>query len=163
MSRTVRIRFWVEAGLALLTAGLFMLTLISREWIELLFGVDPDGGDGSLEWAIVAVLAVVTVVLAWLARVEWRRGAPRRANLAVVLQGPPEGQARPGRGLLVGGSRRLRHRPAGTALRRERRVTTALEQGAAPRSAASVRRPVSSSAVKAANAASGGPETAQRC
>jgi hypothetical protein len=40
-------------------------------------------------------------------------------------------------------------------LRRERRVTTVLEQGAAPRSAASVRRPVSSSAVKVADAASG--------
>ena len=72
LGRTVRFRFWVEAALALLTAGLFMLTLISREWIELLFGVDPDGGDGSLEWAIVAVSAVATVVLAWLARVEWR-------------------------------------------------------------------------------------------
>jgi hypothetical protein len=75
MSRTVRIRFWIEAALALLTAGLFVLTLISREWIELLFKVDPDGGDGSLEWAIVAVLLVATVVFAWLARVEWRRAA----------------------------------------------------------------------------------------
>ena len=75
MRRTFRIRFWIEAALALLTAGLFVLTLISREWIELLFGVDPDGGDGSLEWAIVAVLLVVTVLFTWLARVEWRRAA----------------------------------------------------------------------------------------
>jgi hypothetical protein len=75
MSRTVRIRFWIEAALALLTAGLLMLTLILREWIELLFGVDPDGGDGSLEWVIVAALLAATVVLAWLAHVEWRRAA----------------------------------------------------------------------------------------
>ena len=75
MGRTVRVRFWVEATLALLAAGLFVLTLISREWIELLSGADPDGGDGSLEWAIVAVLVVATVVFAWLARVEWRRAA----------------------------------------------------------------------------------------
>jgi hypothetical protein len=27
MRRTVRIRFWIEAALALLTAGLFVLTL----------------------------------------------------------------------------------------------------------------------------------------
>jgi hypothetical protein len=54
-----------------------VLALVSREWIELLFGVEPDGGDGSLEWAIVAVLAVATVVLAWLARAEWQRAAPR--------------------------------------------------------------------------------------
>ena len=75
MNRTVRTRFWIEAALALLTAGLFVLTLISREWIELLFGVDPDGGDGSLEWVMVAVLLVVTVIFTWLARVEWHRAA----------------------------------------------------------------------------------------
>jgi hypothetical protein len=75
MRRTVRIRFWIEAVLASLTAGLSVLTLISREWIEVLFGVDPDAGDGSLEWAIVAALAVATVVVAWLARAEWRRAA----------------------------------------------------------------------------------------
>ena len=77
MGRTVRIRFWIEAALALLAAGLFVLTLISREWIELLFGADPDRGDGSLEWTIVAVLLVATAVFAWLARVEWRRAAPQ--------------------------------------------------------------------------------------
>jgi hypothetical protein len=75
MRKSVRIRFWVEAALASLTAGLSVLTLISREWIEWLFGVDPDGGDGSLEWAIVGVLLLATVVFAWFARVEWRRAA----------------------------------------------------------------------------------------
>ncbi len=75
MRRTVRIRFWIEAALASLTAVLFVLTLISREWIEWLFGVDPDAGDGSLEWAIVGVLLVATVVFTWFARVEWRRAA----------------------------------------------------------------------------------------
>ncbi len=59
----------------MLTAELFVLTLIAREWIELLFGVDPDSGDGSLEAAIVAVLLVATVAFAWLARVEWRRAS----------------------------------------------------------------------------------------
>jgi hypothetical protein len=31
-------------------------TLVWNDWIELLFKVDPDAGDGSLEKAIVAVL-----------------------------------------------------------------------------------------------------------
>lgn len=79
MRRTVRIRFWVEAALASLTAILLLLTLISREWIELLFGVDPDGGDGSLEWAIVGILLVATGFFGWLARVEWRRAASQEA------------------------------------------------------------------------------------
>lgn len=73
MRAGVRARFWVEAVLAGLAAVLFVVTLISREWIEIVFGVDPDGGSGSLEWAIVGVLLVAALVLGALARAEWRR------------------------------------------------------------------------------------------
>ena len=72
-SRTL---FWIEAALAGVTGFLTILTLFTREWIEAVFGVDPDGGDGSLEWLIVVALAVVTVVFAVLARLEWRRTQP---------------------------------------------------------------------------------------
>lgn len=34
----VRIRFWIESALAAITAALFAVTLMSPEWIELLFG-----------------------------------------------------------------------------------------------------------------------------
>jgi hypothetical protein len=69
-SRTL---FWIEAALAGVAGFLTILTLFTRQWIEAAFNVDPDGGDGSLEWLIVVALAVVTVVLAVLARLEWRR------------------------------------------------------------------------------------------
>jgi hypothetical protein len=73
MRTSLRHRFWWEACLASLTGILSIVTLISREWIEIVFGVDPDHGDGSLEWLIVVALAVATLLLAVLARAEWRR------------------------------------------------------------------------------------------
>lgn len=68
--------FWIEAVLAGLTGFLALLTLITREWIELIFGVDPDHGHGSLEWLIVLVTGAAAVVLSVLARREWRRQRP---------------------------------------------------------------------------------------
>lgn len=66
-------RFWVEAGLALLSSMLFMLTLAWPEWLEIVLRVDPDDGNGAAEWAVVALCALVALATAALARVEWRR------------------------------------------------------------------------------------------
>ena len=76
MSRRVRSRFWLEAGLASLTAILTLVTLVSREWIEALTGWDPDHHSGSLEWAIVFGLLALTVIAAAGAYAEWRRAVP---------------------------------------------------------------------------------------
>ncbi len=69
---SLKMRARIEATLALLSAGLFVLTLISREWIEALTGRDPDHGNGSLEWVIVAALLVACVALSARARTDWR-------------------------------------------------------------------------------------------
>jgi hypothetical protein len=71
--RTARIRLWIEVALAVLAAGLAILTLITREWIELLFGIDPDAGSGALEWAIVIALFIASVALALIARWDRKR------------------------------------------------------------------------------------------
>ena len=73
MKNALRLRFWLEAGLGSLTGILFVVTLFWRDWIEILFNVDPDEGNGALEWSIVGALFVVTVALFVLARYEWRR------------------------------------------------------------------------------------------
>jgi hypothetical protein len=69
----VRLRFWAECTLAGLAAIFAVLTAVWPDWIELLFGADPDGGDGSVEWGIVATLVVVAIVFAVLARFEHKR------------------------------------------------------------------------------------------
>lgn len=73
MRRDPGTRFWIEAGLAAVTACLFVLTLITREWIEALTGWDPDGGSGSLEWGLIVVLLVASLLFSGLARAEWKR------------------------------------------------------------------------------------------
>ncbi len=73
MSERLRVRFWVETVLALVSGFLFLLTLFWHDWIERVFGVDPDEHSGSLEWGIVVVCLTVTIITAVLARQEWRR------------------------------------------------------------------------------------------
>lgn len=75
MKDGLRRRFWPEFGMGIITAVAFAVTLIRRDWIEALFTIDPDQGNGSLEWFIVAGLLVVTVALFSLAAYEWRRAA----------------------------------------------------------------------------------------
>ena len=71
--RPTRARFWVEIVFAVLAAVLAVTTLINAEWIEWLTGTDPDGGDSSLEWLIAGACALVALISAALARLEWRR------------------------------------------------------------------------------------------
>jgi hypothetical protein len=73
-----RRRFLIETALAVASAALLLLTLISKEWIEFLFGVDPDGGSGALEWAIVGAMLALTVAFGALAR----RDRPRSHQAA---------------------------------------------------------------------------------
>jgi hypothetical protein len=73
MTSNVRMRFWVEAGLAALCGFLAILTLFTRDWVEALTGFDPDNHNGSFEWVIVAALFLVCLVLSVAARADWHR------------------------------------------------------------------------------------------
>ena len=75
--RTIRLRYWFELGVAVLAGALAVLTLVNREWIEVVFGVDPDEGSGALEWGIVFALGGVALISAVVARAERRRVIPQ--------------------------------------------------------------------------------------
>ena len=49
IASSVRMRFWVEAGLAALCGFLGILTLFTRDWIEVLTRFDPDNNNGSVD------------------------------------------------------------------------------------------------------------------
>ncbi|WP_344810137.1 hypothetical protein [Microlunatus ginsengisoli] len=56
----------VEFVLAAMFGVLAVVTAVNSEWIEEVFGIDPDGGSGALEWAIVAAFGVLALVAAGL-------------------------------------------------------------------------------------------------
>ena len=80
MKRQLRKIFWWEAAGAVASAVLFTVTLFNREWIEVLFGVEPDGGNGTMEWAVVIILAALTLLSVAVVSREWRRSVIREAT-----------------------------------------------------------------------------------
>lgn len=60
-------RWKVESVLASMFALAALVTAVFPRWIEAL-GLEPDGGDGSAEWGVVALLAVAAVITAALSR-----------------------------------------------------------------------------------------------
>lgn len=59
-----------------ITGAVAVITLFWHDWIEIIFGVDPDKGNGSAEWLVVVILLAVTSVLVLGVRLEWRRARP---------------------------------------------------------------------------------------
>jgi tetrahydromethanopterin S-methyltransferase subunit E len=73
MPSGLRHQFWLESISGSVTGIAAVITLFWHDWIEAVFGIDPDSGNGSAEWLIISVLLIVTVALAVGGRREWRR------------------------------------------------------------------------------------------
>jgi hypothetical protein len=68
-----RRRFYLEVALGAAGLALFAVTLVWNAWIEIVFHVDPDAGNGSLEFLVCFMLLTAAAWSFWLARTEWRR------------------------------------------------------------------------------------------
>ena len=70
-------RAWLyraEVAASVVSAVLFVLTLVDPQWIERGFDVSPDDGDGSLErWVLGGSLLIAALIAGVLARRERRR------------------------------------------------------------------------------------------
>jgi hypothetical protein len=73
MRPSLPMRFWVEVALGLVSAAVTALTIVWPDWIERLFGFEPDGGNGSTEWGFALSLVMVTIVFCMFAGRTWWR------------------------------------------------------------------------------------------
>ena len=65
-------RFWWQLLPALASSTALVLTLIEPDWIEQVFSIEPDGGDGSAEWGLSLALLIATCTFIALAGRTWR-------------------------------------------------------------------------------------------
>jgi DNA-binding CsgD family transcriptional regulator len=73
ITRIVSRRFWVTACLAFASGVFSVITPMRPDWIEWVFGFNPDNRNGFVEWAIVLCLVTTTAILSFVAGHEWRR------------------------------------------------------------------------------------------
>ncbi|MGA7203591.1 MAG: hypothetical protein WBX27_03050 [Specibacter sp.] len=67
--------FWIQTVLSAVTLVAAAVTALWPDWIELVFGADPDAGSGAVEWALVGGLLIASLTLAAFARRGWLRSA----------------------------------------------------------------------------------------
>jgi hypothetical protein len=79
ITRQLRPLFWIEALLSFGNSVLFVMTVAWKDWIEIVFNVDPDAGSGAVELAIVAVTLLLSMAFLAFARAEWRRASRQPA------------------------------------------------------------------------------------
>jgi hypothetical protein len=65
--------FRIEISLAVLAGFLGVLTVFWRDWIEALTGWSPDHHSGSIEFGLISVLLIVSILCAAAARRTYRQ------------------------------------------------------------------------------------------
>jgi hypothetical protein len=66
-------RIWVELMLGLMSTVSLTLAILLPNWMELLFRLAPDAGNGSAEWGFAFLWATTSVLMFGLAGRTWRK------------------------------------------------------------------------------------------
>jgi hypothetical protein len=66
-------RIWVELILGLISAVSLTLAIVLPNWMELLFRLAPDAGDGSAERGFALLWGAISVLMFGLAGRTWRK------------------------------------------------------------------------------------------
>ncbi len=69
-------RFLVEGAMAMASGLVLVLDVAWKDWLEIVFRIDPDHRSGSVEALVVVLCVAVTITFTVLARHEWRRTHP---------------------------------------------------------------------------------------
>jgi hypothetical protein len=69
----LRVRTWAATILSMLSLVLLAVTAAVPDWIEVVFGADPDHGNGSAELLTTIGLAVLAVASGAGAVLSWRK------------------------------------------------------------------------------------------
>jgi hypothetical protein len=69
----VRVRAWIVTVLSVASLAMLVATAVAPDWIERVFGAEPDGRNGSAEVIATLALVAVTVTSGLVAVAAWRR------------------------------------------------------------------------------------------
>jgi hypothetical protein len=65
----------VEYALASVFVLLGVLTAVVPDWIEFVFKIHPDAGNGAVEWVLVAIFGVLAAIAAVYGRRDYKAAA----------------------------------------------------------------------------------------
>jgi hypothetical protein len=61
MTNRPPLRFWIDGALGVFSTVMLVMTVTMPDWIERIWGLDPDGGDGSVEWGLTIFMVVAAL------------------------------------------------------------------------------------------------------
>lgn len=81
----LRAKLLAELAMGLMSTAFLALALLSPQWMEQVFSLTPDGGDGSAEYGVALLWAAVSLLMFGLAGRTWRKQI-RSSSISLALE-----------------------------------------------------------------------------